>query len=130
MSLAERLYALPAFKQQLNGLATALLADQFAFAPTTPVGRDFDVSYLLTCATVLAQSDDGGCIQAALQIARYALTASSLDQRYRDAAAVVYDMLANQPAIKLALTKNLLQEGLSSRLPLPLRRDAIQRQVE
>lgn len=92
------------------------------------VGHDW--AYLLMCASLLAQSDDGRCQDVALRIAQFCLQQSDVNPTHKDAAAVVLDSLANEPAIKLAQRRNFLQEGVPDRLPFPLLQDWTRRSIE
>ena len=76
-----------------------------------------DWSYLLLCASVLAQAKDGRCQAAALRIAQSCLCDETAKDLQRDSAALVLDSLANQPAIDLAIRRTYLRPSFETRLP-------------
>lgn len=76
-----------------------------------------DWRYLLFSASVLAQSHEGRCQEAALRIAQSCLSSKMATEVQRDSAALVLDSLANHPAIRLAEQRDLLRPEFASRLP-------------
>lgn len=76
-----------------------------------------DWRYLLLSASVLAQSEQGRCQEAALRIAQSCLIDQNATDVQKDSAALVLDALANHPAIKLAEQRDHLKPGFATRLP-------------
>ncbi len=112
------------FQKQYQILLLDSVAQQFA-----NLEKNFSVSseahnwsYLLTCASLLAQSDKSVCQIASLRIAQHCLESSTSDIQ-KDAAAIILDTLANRPTIKLAERRSLLKDGYIDRLPFPLLQD-------
>lgn len=89
-----------------------------------------DWSYLLFAASVLAQSDKGLCQAAALRIAQTCLCDGAANDVQRDSAALVLDVLANHPAINLAVQRYLLRPLFETRLPGGARLDYSRRAYE
>jgi len=103
----------PGFQVRFRRLVTDSVANQFPRLSRNLEQREgHDWPYLLMCASLLAQSDDGRCQDVALRIAQFCLQQSDVNPTHKDAAAVVLDSLANDPAIKLAQHRDLLQEGV------------------
>lgn len=88
------------------------------------------LGYLLTCASVLAHSDDGVSQDAALRIAQFSLSQHNVSDGRRDAAAFVLDALVNKPAIRLAEARQLLEKGYEHRIPLVAQQESIKRRLE
>ncbi|HOV66667.1 MAG TPA: DEAD/DEAH box helicase, partial [Bacillota bacterium] len=82
------------------------------------------------CASLLAQSENGVCQEVSLRIAQFCLQQDDMAITYKDAAAVILDTLANQPTIKLAENRNLIEKGFADRLPFPLLQDWTRRSIE
>jgi len=121
----------PGFQVRFRRLVTDSVANQFPRLSRNLEQREgHDWPYLLMCASLLAQSDDGRCQDVALRIAQFCLQQSDVNPTHKDAAAVVLDSLANDPAIKLAQHRDLLQEGVPDRLPFPLLQDWTRRSIE
>jgi hypothetical protein len=115
-----------------------------------------DWAYLLFAASVLAVAEEadgedpalndgtlaapGGTVvaaahAAALRIAQHCLTrgadgADAPTDAQRAAAVTLLDTLANQPAINLAIRRELLPPDVARRLPLPARIEWTRRQIE
>jgi hypothetical protein len=130
MELATRLLAVPALQRALEFVTLWTTAEQFP-----PLARSegvvcrptVDVNYLLTCASILALSDDAGCQDAALRIAHFVLADPASIDLQRAGAAVILDELTNTPALRLAESRNLVARNILAQIPLPLRLDALQR---
>lgn len=120
------------FQEQYGHLCVDSVACQFSgLCRDDQVAKvEHDWRYLLLCASLLAQSDRGDCQEAALRIAQYGLEFPGALGEYRDAAAVILDILANRPSIRLAEQRGLIQDSYLMRLPLTLRRDCARRVVD
>ena len=129
--LQQWLLANPGFQALFQRLVIDSVAEQFPDLrrPEGPQ-ETHDWGYLLMCASLLAQSKDGRCQDAALRIAQFCIEQSGVTSTHKDAAGVVLDSLANQPAIKLAQQRQLLGEGLEDRLPFCLLQDWTRRSIE
>jgi hypothetical protein len=118
------------FKLRFRRLVIDSVANQFPKLIRTEGGLDnHDWHYLLMCASLLAQSKKACCQDVALRIAQFCLEQRDLPSTYKDAAAVILDSLANQPAIDLAQSRNLLQKGIFLRLPFTLCQDWTKRSI-
>lgn len=93
-------------------------------------GLEHDWDYLLLAASVLAQSDIGGCQAEALRIAQTCLCDDTAKDVQRDSAALILDALANHPAIELAVRRDLLFPSFQTRLPGVARLDYSRRAYE
>lgn len=93
-------------------------------------GMLHDWGYLLMCASLLAQSENGVCQEVSLRIAQFCLQQDDMAITHKDAAAVILDTLANEPAIRLAENRKLLEKKFEDRLPFPLLQDWTRRSIE
>lgn len=119
------------FQARFQNLVVDSVSSQFAkLRRSVDQVAEHDWDYLLVCASLLAQSHDSPCQDAALRIAQFCLQKGVQNRTYRDAAAVVLDSLANQPAIILAHNQHLLEEGVQDRLPFTLLLDWVRRSIE
>ncbi|MDW0359791.1 DEAD/DEAH box helicase [Halomonas venusta] len=87
-----------------------------------------DLSYMITCASLLAHSDYGRCQDAALRIAQYLLSNKLADSR-KDSAALVLDALTNRAAIGLAEKRGLISPDYRDRLPFFALCESVKREI-
>lgn len=127
-ALQRWLIASPGFQTRYQPLVLEAVAHEFPALSREFEDVPHDWPYLLKCASVLAQSDEGDCQEAALRIAQYCLTDQELEAELHAAAAVILDSLSNSPALRLAESRALLKAGVQERLPLGLRVDWIRRE--
>ena len=119
------------FQEQYNRLLVDSVSGQFGgmIRSRSSSESDHDWNYLLFCASLLAQSDDPKAQSVSLRISQYCLE-SLESSHYKDAAAVVLDSLANQPAIKLAEDRKLLDEGYVNRIGFTSYQDWMRRSFQ
>lgn len=119
------------FKAQYNSLVIQSVSEQFSgLIKPECLQQECDWAYLLMCASLLAQSNKGLCQDAALRICQYCIQSKATTEMQKDAAAVVLDVLANRPAIRLAEKRGLIREGFDSRLDFVALQDWTRRQFE
>lgn len=71
-SFAQKLYCLQGFQNKYIPLLLESVAQQFPLRNEDVESKsEIDISYLLTCASIFAQSNSGNCQDAALRIAQY-----------------------------------------------------------
>lgn len=97
-------------------------------ADAQPVSHDWQ--HLLLTTSLMAQAPKERPQATALRIAHHCLNSTTNGTNHRVAAAIVLDLLTNSPSIKLAIEKNLLDEGFMERVPAPLRLDVFKRAAE
>lgn len=121
----------PGFQRRFQRVVVASVINQFPhLSREAREHEDFGWGYLLMCGSLFAQSEDGRCQDVALRVAQFCLEQSDVNPTHKDAAAVILDSLANQPAIRLAQQRRLLAEGFTDRLPFPLLQDWTRRSIE
>ena len=84
---------------------------------------------MMTCASVLAHSENGRCQDAALRIAQFCLTDDSAPQQRRDGAALVLDALANQATIRLAEKRGYVHPDYQDRIPFRAQLGSTKRRI-
>lgn len=131
--IGDWLLDLPGFRRQAEMVLIDAACDELGehFA-RREVHQDLehDWNYLLLAASVLAQSDKGACQAAALRIAQTCLCNEAVHDVQRDTSALILDALANHPAIKLAVQRDLLRPSFQLRLPGVARIDYFRRTYE
>lgn len=88
-----------------------------------------DWNYLLFCSSLLAQSHNAECQEAALRIACACIENQAAELNHKDGAAVILSSLMNSPALKLAENRDTLRPNVFDRLPFTLAQDWIKRSV-
>ena len=128
-SLAEKLYHLQGFQNKYIPLLIESVAQQFSLDKTDIVATDdIDIMYLLTCASIFAQSNNGECQDAALRIAQYVLTTHHQNEAFREASIIVLDTMTNYAAISLARDREYIISNEQNKYPVPLMMDMLKRQ--
>lgn len=119
------------FIKKIEKLTIASVVDQFPSVKASHEQNisDSDISYLLTCGSILSQSNDELCQDAALRISQYCLVNSFSAQR-KDSAALILDALANNATVALAIEKGFLSEGFEKRLPIAGQLETMKRKIE
>ncbi|WP_025154901.1 DEAD/DEAH box helicase [Morganella morganii] len=119
------------FINKLKALTIESVVNQF---PSVKAFYDkstssLDIGYLLTCGSILSQSNDELCQDAALRISQYCLINSNSEQR-KDSSALILDTLANNTAVELAITKGFLSKDFEKRLPIAGQLEITKRKIE
>ena len=89
-----------------------------------------DWNYLLSCASILSQSEESKHQDAALRIAQSCLEETDTEENQKAGASIILHKLTNKPALDLAIEKELLSEELLSKIPLPFLIEQTKRDVE
>jgi hypothetical protein len=88
-----------------------------------------DWNRLMLAASLLVRSDQRRHKEAALRIATGALCLQEKEP-IRDAAAIIFEQASNHRAVALAEERNIVREGLDSRLGLTARLESARRDIE
>jgi hypothetical protein len=130
--LPEWLISNTGFRKRFKKLASDSVAGQFATLQRVVETDEIpalDLSYMMTCASVLAHSENGKCQDAALRIAQFCLTDESSSPQRRDGAALILDALANQASIRLAEKRGYLAPEYEDRLPFSAQLESTKRRI-
>lgn len=126
-SLPEKLFSIPGFQKRYMDLVLKSVKSQFSCFKRDE--DNIDWNYMLLCASILANSEDGKCLDAALRISQFCLTNEVLDNQ-KAAAAVIMDTLTNSPSIKLAIERKYLSQDYVFQIPGPLLLEKIGRNIK
>lgn len=126
-ALPEKLFSIPGFQKRYMDLVVKSVKSQFSCFQREE--DNIDWNYMLLCASILANSEDGKCLDAALRIAQFCLISEVLDNQ-KAAAAVILDTLTNSPSINLAIEREYLSQNYESQVPTPLQLEKIGRNMK
>jgi len=128
--LVGRIFELTSFQKLFNELLRRSVVGEFpGLVPQDELEAPLDLKYLLTCASLLAQSKDGVHQDTALRIAQFGLQTSD-SEILRSGSAAVLDALTNNPALILAFKRKLVSKTFLDEIPGPLRLDSLMRSFE
>ncbi|MGM3227356.1 DEAD/DEAH box helicase [Dickeya zeae] len=117
------------FKKKLRELTMDSVRSQFdSVRKNGEEEGEIDISYMLTCASLLAYSNENKCQEAALRIAQYCLQ-SEVPKNKKDGAALILDALVNNATIRLAEKRNMLDSGYEQRIPLSAQLESTKRRI-
>jgi hypothetical protein len=128
LTLPEKLFSIEGFQKRLVDLTLSSVRNQFPCIEQNEL--EIDWNYMLLCASILANSNKGYCLDAAFRIAQYCLVNKDTGNNQRTAAAVVMDTLTNSPSIRLALDRGYLNLNYEEQIPLTLLFDKLKRGIQ
>jgi len=118
--MQDRIWKKNWFQTKYTELCDWSASRDFYSMQSTP---DYDIasswSLLLNFAHVLAQSDSGEHLDAALRIAHTCLSYNGRESTHQASAAYILNQLANRPALNLAQSRALLPQYIEKKLPGP-----------
>ncbi|MCU1625036.1 MAG: box helicase [Frankiales bacterium] len=126
--LAADLLASERFVRNYSTAAAQRVTQDLLGAPGD--GEAVDWSFLLSCASVLALSQDEAALDAALRVMQTAMLAADADETHRDAAVLLLDRVGNSPALRLARSRGRIGEEDLASYPAPLRMEIVRSRLE
>jgi len=123
MSLPNKIYDLESFQEEFLLLwkdSVQKLFPNILGEDSNLFSKSVDWNYLLTCASILAQSSEAKHQSAALRIAQNCLTDKETNEAQKVGATVIFDKLTNRQALELAVSREYLSKDYASKVPLPL----------
>src|SRR5690606_1274722 len=117
-TLPKKVYNLSSFQRQLEVIIKESVASQFnnlTFDRESEVQVDWN--NVLSCASVLASSDESECLDAALRVAQHCLNSTITTPTQKIAAGVLLERLTNKPALRLAIDRQLLPSAFFEDIP-------------
>lgn len=118
-SLLDKLSSTDNFKLQYKKLLVYSVRKQFQNLEYSDSDIDkIDFSYLISCASLLAQSKDGKHLEMAYRICQTGISDESLAPAYHSACGAIFNLLLNSPSIKLAQERNYISDDYLNDLPL------------
>ncbi len=123
-SLAEKIYSLESFQKQFKLVLEDAVCQNFTNLKRehdreTYIG-EIDINNLLSCASILHQSEKYEHLDASLRVAQYVLNSPQANETQKIATTVILEGLTNKPAIKLAVNRQLIPSDYKESIPLPL----------
>lgn len=117
-SLINRLTSTDYFIERYNDLLLHSVRTQFPSLTYEHEEKLIDWNYLITCASLFAQSKDGKTLDMAYRICQTCMTQKDLEIEYHNACAAIFDVLTNSPAISLAKQREYISDDYLSNLPI------------
>jgi len=129
--LAESILASEPCNQLLEAVAIRAALAEFPMIKATGDYGEIDWSYALRTASALASAQIEKAQDAALRIAQTCLgAAAEAEEGHRRAAALILERMGNQPALRLADERDLIEGGAWEKAPMPLALDVVRRRLE
>ena len=117
-SLINRLISADYFTKRYNKLLLHSVRTQFPILSYETEEDEIDWKYLITCASLFAQSNEGKVLDMAYRICQTCMTEQNAESEYRNACAAVFDILTNSPAISLSKKRGLISDDYLSEIPV------------
>jgi len=119
------------FQTAMHEVIRLGVLDEFPVVQRTTGVQQINWEKLLLCASLLAKGTDPETGQkAALRIADTILKLKSFDEHHRDAAAIIFHMMANTRSLDLAEGRHYVETGVASRISFPLVLDFVKREEQ
>ncbi len=117
-SLINRLISADYFAKRYNNLLLHSVRTQFSILSYEAREDEIDWKYLITCASLFAQSKEGKILDMAYRICQTCMTEQNVESEYRNACAAIFDILTNSPAISLSKKRGLISDDYLSKIPV------------
>lgn len=117
-SLINRLISTEYFIKRYNNLLLYSVRKQFSALIYEHSEKQIDWNYLITCASLFAQSKDGKILDMAYRICQTCMTQQDIAAEYHSACAAIFDVLTNSPAIALAKQREYISDDYLSDIPI------------
>jgi superfamily II DNA or RNA helicase len=131
--LSDRIYELNSLKKQMRSVLIESASSNFKNLNKDHYSEEFsssiDWNNLLSCASILHQSEKYEHLDAALRIAQHCLNTATSNSTQKVAATIILEALTNKPAIALAIKRNLIDAEYKESVPLPLKLEIINRDI-
>jgi hypothetical protein len=118
------------FKSKYRPLFLNSITSQFDTLSTSQSHELIDWNYLLTCASLFAQSKEAKYQEVSLRISNYCIQNKETNTTQKASAVVILDMLGNTPTIKLAENRNLVNRNILDDLPIVMYSDHVKRDLK
>lgn len=127
-SLINRLTSTDYFIERYNNLLLHSVRTQFPSLVYEQNEKPIDWNYLITCASLFAQSKDGKTLDMAYRICQTCMTQKDVEIEYHNACAAIFDVLTNSPAIALAKQREYISDDYLSNIPIQCALDVKRKQ--
>lgn len=127
-SLVLRITESPKFQTNYHNLLFESVKTQVANIQTeNDTLKEIDWNYLISCASIMVQSNDGKILDKVYRICQTAVS-SNINQDYKNAAAMLFNQLSNSAAIELSKSRNYIQDNYLEKIPIGVLLDIKQNQ--
>ncbi|MBX3241851.1 MAG: DEAD/DEAH box helicase [Chitinophagaceae bacterium] len=132
-SLADKIYSLESFQKQFKLVLEDTVCNNFnelkRETERDTYIQSIDINNILSCASILQQSEKYEHLDASLRIAQYVISSSETNETQKIASTVILEGLTNKPAIKLAIKRQLVSADYKKSIPFPLQLQMIGRDI-
>jgi hypothetical protein len=129
--MAESILDSESCRQLLKAVAVRAALAEFPMIEASEIQEEIDWSFALRSASVLASAQIEDAQDAALRIAQTCLgAAAEAEEGHKRAAALILERMGNQPALRLADERDLVEGEAWEKAPVPLAFDVIRRRLE
>lgn len=125
--LATRIFNLSGFQRIFEPLLKLSIQEQFFEVKNQ--NEDIDLPYLLSCASILADSNLPEHLDVAYRIAQFGIQQKN-DDELAIKAALILEKMTNHPSIELAISKGYIEKNYIDQLPLLSKLDIIRRNIK
>lgn len=125
-TLPESIYELSGFQDKYKPLLYQSVKEQFLLE-TVESGIELDISYLLMCGSVLANSTEAKHLDAAYRISQYLIQSDGTNENQKVSAAYILDKMTNQVAIQLAMERQRIPSDYQQNTPFDFQLDSMNR---
>ncbi len=116
-SLISRVTATESFQKRYIPLLIFSVRSQLPNSTCPDSVPEIDWSYLISCASLFAQSNEGYALDIAFRVCQTGVQQRKIDASYRNACAAILDKMANKPAIMLAQARNYIDQQYLADVP-------------
>lgn len=129
-SLVEKLVSTEKFQSEYKKLLLYSVRNQFENILYESSDVQIDYNYLITCASLLAQSKNGQDLDSAYRICQTGISNCELPDEYRSACASILHLLSNLPTVKLAREREYINDDYLKNLPIHSKIDITKKQFD
>ena len=127
-NLSANIVESPKFRKTYLSLLKKSVSSQIPALISTNDSGDIEWAYLISCASLLFGSSDGSVLDIAYRICQAAICEPTLPSEYKNAAAGIFALSANNAAITLSVSRALLAPDFNEYLPLQANIDIAKKQ--
>ena len=127
-NLSANIVESPKFRKTYLSLLKKSVSSQIPALISTNDSGDIEWAYLISCASLLFSSSDGSVLDIAYRICQAAICEPTLPSEYKNAAAGIFALSANNAAITLSVSRALLVPDFNEYLPLQANIDIAKKQ--
>lgn len=127
-NLSANIVESPKFRKTYLSLLKKSVSSQIPALISTNDSGDIEWAYLISCASLLFGSSDGSVLDIAYRICQAAICEPTLPSEYKNAAAGIFALSANNAAITLSVSRALLVPDFNEYLPLQANIDIAKKQ--